>query len=100
MVKYHHKLFCVSQFTERGNESAEYIYHVPRNMPVNKEVAHHISTLWKEQAIQKIFDERAKFDGINDSLKYFCDNIDRIASDTYMPTEMVCYFSFWRFADM
>ena len=55
---------------------------------VNEEIALHIEVLWKEDAIQQIYQNRAIYH-IDDSSSYFFDQISRIGDiDNYLPTDM------------
>ena len=57
----------------------------------NKEkIAVNIGLLWKETAVQTIYDKRASkyvYSRIDDSMDYFFDNIERICSATYIPSD-------------
>jgi len=52
----------------------------------SKEVLDAISCLWRDVGIQGTWDNRAKFQ-IQDSAKYFFENIDRICHVGYIPTQ-------------
>ena len=55
---------------------------------VNEDIAEHITILWREDAIQRIYDNRAIYH-IDDSSSYFFDNIQRIGDiENYLPTDM------------
>jgi len=53
---------------------------------VDREIADSINKLWKDPAVQKTFQCRAKFQ-FPDSAPYFFDRIDEIASDQYVPSK-------------
>ncbi len=57
-------------------------------MDVDESVAQNIEILWKESAIKEIFDNRAKLK-IDDSSSYFFDEVRRIATRSYIPTDKV-----------
>jgi len=46
-----------------------------------------IKALWAQESIRLIYNERERLFTINDSASYFFDNIDRINSPSYVPTE-------------
>jgi hypothetical protein len=50
------------------------------------EMAKDIKTLWKDSGIQECYSRANEFQLI-DSAKYYFDNLDRIAVETYSPTE-------------
>eukprot|EP00483_Globobulimina_turgida_P000476 UN00476 len=55
-------------------------------MDVDESVATNVEILWKEPAIKEIFDNRAKLK-IDDSSAYFFDEVRRIATRSYIPTD-------------
>jgi len=73
-----------------AQKSATAVHHLI-NDQVTPTLAEHIKTLWAEEAIQRTWRRRSSFQ-IQDSSKYFFENIDRIAEASqtpqgYMPTE-------------
>jgi len=50
------------------------------------EVADAIAALWKNEAVQECYKRSNEYQ-LNDSAKYFFDNVDRIASPSYIPTD-------------
>ena len=54
---------------------------------INSEIASNVKTLWKEEAIQQIYAQRAIYH-IDDSSSYFFEAIDRIVDENYLPTDM------------
>lgn len=66
-------------------EHAEYVQMLRDDAPVTPEIAAQIECLWKDDAIRRIYDKRARF-GITDSTAYFFNEIRRIASPNYIPT--------------
>jgi len=53
---------------------------------LNPQLAEACKTLWAEDAIKKIYEDRATT-GIDDSSKYFWDQIDTITASGYIPSE-------------
>jgi guanine nucleotide-binding protein G(i) subunit alpha len=51
----------------------------------NKKLADDCKALWKDAGIQACFNERHQFQ-LDDSTKYYMDDIDRISEDDYTPT--------------
>jgi len=74
------------KLTDEGEKASEYIEYVRGDIDVNEEVAQNIKILWQEPAIKETFEHRAKLK-IDDSSSYFFDNVDRIASRSYIPTD-------------
>jgi len=52
----------------------------------DQDMAHDISELWKESAIQEAMSRRNEFQ-IEDSAAYYFDNLDRIGKPDYLPSE-------------
>jgi hypothetical protein len=44
-----------------------------------------VKGLWRDKGIQSCFDRRAEFQ-LNDGVKYFLDNFDKILNANYLPT--------------
>ena len=61
---------------------------VRSDIDVDENVANNIELLWKEEAVQTIFDQRARLK-IDDSSSYFFDEVRRIAARSYIPTDKV-----------
>ena len=84
---------CADEFghlklSQIGEKSAEYIDYIRNDMDVDEQVATNVEILWKESAIREIFDNRARLK-INDSSAYFFDEVRRIATRSYIPTDKV-----------
>jgi len=71
--------------TENGNESAQIILSAP-SLQVNDRIADAIEILWKEPAIQSIFNMRATMK-IDDSCEYFWNEVRRVASPDFVPND-------------
>ena len=67
--------------------SVDYIFEISRrsNVTIRDELAQHIERLWNDEAIQLVFDRRAKA-GICDSTQHFMNNVRRICDKNYIPT--------------
>jgi hypothetical protein len=52
---------------------------------LSEEAAQHINTLWAQEGIQKTWTERSNFQ-IPDSVCYFFEDVDRLASPNFVPT--------------
>jgi len=72
--------------SDAGKEAAEYIDYIRNDMDVDEAVASNVETLWKEPAMKEIFANRAKLK-IDDSSAYFFDQVRRIATRSYIPTD-------------
>jgi len=55
--------------------------------PIEPAIAAKIKALWDDQGIKNAWATRSKFQ-VLDCLEYYCNNIDRIASAGFVPTEM------------
>jgi len=74
------------RLTPEGEISAKYLESIGQEVLVNEEVAAHIETLWREDAIRQIYKNRAIYH-IDDSSAYFFDHILRIGElASYTPT--------------
>jgi len=68
--------------------AAEYIDYIRGDRDVNDEVADNIEILWRENAIQDIWENRAKLKiDFADSTAYFFDQVKRIANREYVPSD-------------
>jgi len=68
-----------------AQESADEVIALESNTEVNADIASHMKILWKDPNIKECWKERGVLQ-VQDSLKYFIENIDRIASPNYVPT--------------
>jgi len=74
------------ELTEEGMASAVFMDNVGSEQMITLEIAKHIETLWREDAIRQIYKNRAIYH-IDDSSAYFFDEIERIGDfDHYLPT--------------
>jgi GTPase SAR1 family protein len=56
------------------------------DLEMNKKIADYVKALWKDSTIQEAYDRASEFQ-LNDSTKYFFEEIDRIAKPDYVPSE-------------
>lgn len=78
--------FKKCEFGKQAQESCGFVELLQGDSDVNEKVATHIKTLWADQGVKECFALRARFQ-LQDSAKYFFDNVDRIAAKDYIPTE-------------
>ncbi|KAI6190326.1 Odr-3 [Aphelenchoides bicaudatus] len=60
--------------------------------PFTDEVAKALQSLWSDKGVRKSYDMRSEFQ-LNDSAKYFLDNISRIHEPGYRPTDQDILYS-------
>lgn len=65
---------------------AEYITRLDDAAPITVECAEYFKKAWKDKGMQQTWAERSKLQ-VQDSLKYFMENIDRIAKEGYIPSK-------------
>jgi len=65
---------------------AEYINSLNTTEKITEKTADYFKQAWKDPGIQQTWANRSKLQ-VQDSVKYFIDHIDRIASDGYVPTK-------------
>lgn len=73
----------------KGNESrAQVIISIPRDQEpaVTKEIAEAVTNLWSDPAIKQTFGRSNEYQ-LNDSTQYYFENIQRISSPNYIPSE-------------
>jgi len=69
-------------------EAAESVLRQPYEAPtalIDETVAKHIKALWADPGIQATWSARANFQ-VQDALQHYCENIERIGKDDYIPT--------------
>lgn len=72
-----------------GNESrAQIIVSIPRDQEpaVTKEIGDAVIALWQDPAIKQTYARASEYQ-LNDSTQYYFENIQRIASPNYIPSE-------------
>jgi len=65
---------------------ADYIDKLDDATPITEECAEHFKKAWNDKGMQKTWSYRASLQ-LQDSLKYFLENIDRIAMEGYIPSK-------------
>ena len=77
------------QLRDAGNKAAEFFDNLQETVEtIDKNIAKNIEILWKESAIREVFDIRAQLEHeIYDSSCYFFNQITRIGTQRYMPTD-------------
>jgi GTPase SAR1 family protein len=73
----------------KGNESrAQVIISMPRDQEpvVTKEIGEIVSSLWQDPAIKQTFARSSEYQ-LNDSTQYYIEQISRISSPNYIPSE-------------
>lgn len=77
--------FC-DLLINKGMEAATYMERIDPEDLINAEIASKVKLLWKEDAIQQIYAQRAIYH-LDDSSKYFFESIDRIKEENYCPSD-------------
>ena len=77
------------ELSPQGNRASQIINEIRNNAFVDENIATNIEILWKEGAVQQIFEQGQRL-GIDDSCSYYFNEITRIGSREYMPTDRVC----------
>ena len=67
-------------------KSPEFTTEDPVNLPFSEHLVEDVENLWNDEGIQATFQEASKFQ-IPDCAKYLFENVKRIASEDYLPTE-------------
>jgi len=65
---------------------AEYIDELDEAAPISAASADYLKKAWQDKGMQQTWIERSKFQ-LEDSLKYYMENIDRIAQEGYIPSK-------------
>jgi len=65
---------------------AQYIMRLDDAAPITEECAEYFKRAWKDKGMQQVWAERSKLQ-LQDSLKYFMENIDRISKEGYIPSK-------------
>eukprot|EP01084_Bolivina_argentea_P181242 313043_1 len=74
------------KLSQNGDKAAQYIDYIRNDMDVDEQVAENVEILWKEPAVKEIFENRAKLK-LDDSSCYFFEDVRRIATRSYIPTD-------------
>lgn len=65
---------------------AEYIDEIDEDAAISEACAEYLKRGWNDKGLQETWKERSKLQ-LQDSLKYFMENIDRIAKEGYVPSK-------------
>jgi len=77
----------VSKVTELCDEElADFIGDLTTSVKMTATIAEYLKKAWKDPGIKQTWENRSKLQ-VQDSLQYFIENIDRIASEDYVPTK-------------
>ena len=76
----------VFQWDDNTAQAIEFIQDLPRDIEINDKIANNIETIWADENMKQMFDERNNL-CIADSAPYFFDNIQRIGKVDYRATE-------------
>jgi len=68
-------------------EYAQQIMKISRDVTWTPEIGNMIKALWSDPGIQEVFSKRGKLYQLNDTTQYFMENIDRINSADYIPSQ-------------
>lgn len=69
---------------EKASQFVNYNYST--DAVLNKQIAAIIKDFWNDEGVKECYNRRSEFH-LNDSAKYYLDEIERIASPGYLPTE-------------
>lgn len=67
-------------------ESFEYVRDMAQDERINASNVNHFHALWADKGIQRTYEQRSKFQ-LPDSASYFFENLDRISTEGYIPSE-------------
>jgi len=73
--------------SEEGREAAQRLLLIDYAASWAEAHGSLIKTLWAQDSIRLIYNERERLFTINDSASYFFEHIDRINAPDYIPTE-------------
>jgi len=68
------------------SQLVDYINSITMSEEITPLIADYFKKAWQDPGIQQTWENRSKLQ-VQDSVKYFMENIDRIACDDYIPTE-------------
>jgi len=69
----------------KSAKSKQFVEDLKGDEEIDENVCKHLKKLWKDEAIQLTFENRAHYQ-LTDSASYFLDKLDEIASPGYIPT--------------
>lgn len=76
----------LSQGGVQCRESFEYVRDMAQDEKINASNVNHFHALWADKGIQRTYEQRSKFQ-LPDSASYFFENLDRISTEGYIPSE-------------
>jgi len=77
----------VSKVTQLCDEDlADYIGDLSTSEKMTEKIAEYLKKAWKDPGIMQTWENRSKLQ-VQDSLQYFIENIERIATEDYIPTK-------------
>jgi len=71
---------------EVDDEIAEFVGDLSTSQKITEEIAGYFKKAWSDPGIKQTWANRSKLQ-VQDSLQYFVENIDRIASEDYIPSK-------------
>lgn len=84
--------FMLALLQEYGTLGSEELDEVAKtsykeaHTPAFEEVSSFIRKVWQSDNARKLWKNKAKFQ-VTDNIEYFCNNIDRLSKENYVPTE-------------
>jgi GTPase SAR1 family protein len=73
-------------FSVSCRQSYEYVRDMPQDEKIGANNVNHFHALWADKGIQRTYDNRSRFQ-LPDSACYFFENLDRISTEGYIPSE-------------
>jgi len=74
------------ELSSDGDEAKVRLFSHASSSNISEDIAEAIKTLWKEEAVKQIYDQRALMK-IEDSSAYFWDSIDRVTEAGFIPND-------------
>jgi len=74
------------QLSAEGEDAKQRLLSQASSSNISEDIAEAIKTLWKEEAVNKIYEQRAVMK-IEDSSAHFWDSIDRVTADGFVPDD-------------
>lgn len=71
--------------SDENKKLCEEILTVPDDETINQELGKKIEQIWADPGVQGTFEKRSNYQ-VQDALKYYADDIQRLAQDTYVPS--------------
>lgn len=84
------KTFSINYGSEEAEKASEKILETDEEVSTLKtlesDIADAVSSIWKDTGIQEVYKKRTEYQ-LNESCKYYLDDIDRIREDGYLPSD-------------